>query len=217
MDYFEYNEILSTKSDSEIYNFIKSCLIRDHFGFYVNEIYIQALYEQAKARNPKLFYDALQDALVTINNWSYKMSETKVIEIKRLDYLKDYEIKELIAIIGAAKKNPPLDFSNLQRSGIADIFGIEAENMLFCRVGGDSMIKANIYDGSTLVIDTAKSPKNNEIIVISLNNELFVKKIQFTNGDISLISENDGYKPYKIREDDEYKIVGVVKHIIQNL
>jgi len=68
-----------------------------------------------------------------------------------------------------------------------------------------------------LVIDTAKIARNNDIVVISLNNELFVKRIQFNNGNISLISENDGYDPYKIRPDDHYKIVGVVKQIIQNL
>ena len=217
MNYYEYNEILSKKNDGEIYNGVKNCLIRDHFGFFVNEIYFQVLYEQAIRRNPKIFYDALQDALVTINNWSYKMSEAKVIEIKRLDYLKDYEIKELVTTIGAARKNPPLDYTNLQHSGIKEIFGIAAENMLFCRVGGDSMVNANIYDGSTLVIDTARAPRNNEIVVISLNNELFVKRINFNNGNISLISENDGYEPYIIRNDDNYKIVGVVKHIIQNL
>jgi len=217
MDYFEYFNTLYYKSDADIYNLLKSCLIRDHFGYYVNEKYIQALYDRAMDRNPKIFYDALQDALITIHNWSFKMSETKVIEIKRLDYLSDYEIRELVATIGAAKKNPPLDLSNPQRSAITEIFGIAPENMLFCRVGGDSMVNANIYDGSTLVIDTAKIARNNDIVVISLNNELFVKRIQFNNGNISLISENDGYDPYKIRPDDHYKIVGVVKQIIQNL
>ncbi|HAW08390.1 MAG TPA: hypothetical protein DCW42_04365 [Bacteroidetes bacterium] len=159
----------------------------------------------------------MQDALVTIHNWDYNMSETKVIEIKRIDYLNDYEIRELISTIGAAKKNPPLDFSNLKHTAIDDIFGIKSENMLFCRVGGDSMIKANIYDGSTLIIDTGKAPKNDEIVVIAINDELFVKRIVFGMGKIALISENDAYEPYEIRNDDNYKIIGVVKHIIQNL
>lgn len=82
------------------------------------------------------------------------------------------------------------------------------------RVNGTSMVNANIYSGDVLIVDRSKEPKNNNIVVGVINGDFTVKRISKTKDGLYLMSENKDYKPIKITEEMDFKVVGVVTYII---
>lgn len=46
----------------------------------------------------------------------------------------------------------------------------------FVRVSGDSMNKAGLDDGDLLIVDRSLSPKNNDIVIMRINDEFTVKR-----------------------------------------
>lgn len=73
----------------------------------------------------------------------------------------------------------------------------------FVRVSGDSMEGARIFDGDILVIDRSIEPKSGSIVVAAVYGELVVKRIKKENGQLTLISEQEGYKPIVINDEGE--------------
>tara|TARA_B110000116_G_scaffold90028_1_gene78239 strand:- start:2428 stop:2826 length:399 start_codon:yes stop_codon:yes gene_type:complete len=89
----------------------------------------------------------------------------------------------------------------------------------FCvKVKGDSMIGARIYSGDVLIVDRSLSPKNNNIVLATLNGNFIVKKIIITHSKIHLMSD-DGERSEKIYINDqtEFNIWGVVTSVINKL
>ena len=91
------------------------------------------------------------------------------------------------------------------------------------RVCGDSMIGAGIYDGDSVVANPC-SPTGNvrnydgRIVVAEVCGLQFVKRLMILpDGKITLVSENDKYKPYEIGNNSEFRVLGVVKQIIHNI
>lgn len=82
------------------------------------------------------------------------------------------------------------------------------------RVTGDSMLDAGIKENDVLVVDTAKHPEHKDIVIVSLNGELTVKRLFRQNGHIMLVPENPNYDPILIKEGEELKVHGVVTFII---
>ena len=77
-------------------------------------------------------------------------------------------------------------------------------------VQGDSM-EPTIKDGSYILIDTTKTDTIDGIYAILLDNEIFVKRLQFNiDKTISIISDNKNYKEqlYKPSSDIYFKILG---------
>ena len=105
--------------------------------------------------------------------------------------------------------NSKLDLSSLLLFNPSDTF--------MMRVMGDSMQNSGIHNGSLLLVDRNLKPENNRIVVASINDELVVKKICYSGTGIVLLSENDNFKPMKIRKQDKFEIWGVVTSVIKNL
>lgn len=87
----------------------------------------------------------------------------------------------------------------------------------FVRAEGESMINANIYENDILVVDRTIVPTNGKIIIAVVNGELTVKRLELQTDRIRLLPENPAYKPIHITEDTNFKIWGVVVHIIHSL
>ena len=90
----------------------------------------------------------------------------------------------------------------------------DSDSTYLVRVTGDSMLDAEIKEDDVLVVDTAKSPEHKDIVIVSLNGELTVKRLYRQNGDIMLVPENPNYEPRLIKEGEELKVHGVVTFII---
>jgi DNA polymerase V len=80
---------------------------------------------------------------------------------------------------------------------------------------GDSMKDAGILEGDLLIVDRAIEPKNNHIVIASIDNELTVKRLRVKKGAISLVPENQGYKPIEITSEMDFRTLGVVTYVIR--
>jgi len=79
------------------------------------------------------------------------------------------------------------------------------------QVYGDSMIGAGIEDKSFLVVDRSLTPKHNDIVIVSIDNEFTVKRIHFlSNGTVILCPENPKYQPITLSESLDNILWGVV-------
>ena len=85
------------------------------------------------------------------------------------------------------------------------------------RVSGESMIDESIYDGDILVVDRKEKPRDGKIVIASLNGEMAVKTFRDINGKIYLYSANKKFLPIEISGFMEFRIQGVVKHVIHNM
>ena len=86
--------------------------------------------------------------------------------------------------------------------------------LFMLKVVGDSMIDAGIREDDVLVVDLGKTPEHRDIVIVSVDGELTVKRLYRQNGDIMLVPENPEYEPRLIKEGEELKVHGVVTFII---
>ncbi len=80
----------------------------------------------------------------------------------------------------------------------------------FVKVSGDSMEGARIFDGDILVVDRSIEAKSGLIVVAAVYGELVVKRLLKTDLGLSLVSENENYKPIVIDDTEGCYIWGVV-------
>jgi len=206
---------LEKLSDSQLYELVRTSLIRHWLGFgnlgnkYAN------LIDNAKARNPNIYFKAVEDAIVTITTLQMNMDGLKVINIKRIDYMNEEELMLFIQSLGAAVKHDIVDTSPPSTTTITDLIGIKKGSMIICEVSGDSMLEANIGMGDRLFVDTSQQPADNDIIVAVFNNEMYVKRLRIINKQMWLYSENPKFKPFKVKKMDSLNIMGVVKFVLR--
>lgn len=92
-----------------------------------------------------------------------------------------------------------------------------SDNIFCIRVEGESMIGAGICDNDILVVDRSIEPTDGKIVIASLNSELTVKRLKRTGDQIILMPANPTYSPIIVTKDIDFKIWGVVVHIIHSL
>lgn len=92
------------------------------------------------------------------------------------------------------------------------------EATYFVRVSGDSMTGAGIHDGDILVVDRSLTPRNNSVVVASVNNDFTVKRFKQPPDDQPrLVAEHPDYAPIPITPDSEFEVWGVVLHVIHKI
>ncbi|MGA2296027.1 MAG: S24 family peptidase [FCB group bacterium] len=213
----EFELILQNATKQELYTLAKKYYIFEQTGVLKNSWKFLAISKKCKEKNPKILADAINDANITLNYIEDYMNELRVVDIKRIDYLSRQELINFLETnIGAAKTQPPLDLNNVKKVDLLKAFGIQ-EGTIFCKVSGASMEEAKIFDGDTLIVDTMHEAKNKDIIVASVNNEVFVKRLKLSRGKVWLISENGDYEDVEIKEDIAFKIIGVVRNVVRKV
>lgn len=85
------------------------------------------------------------------------------------------------------------------------------------RAEGESMINAGIYENDILVVDSGLEPTDGKIVIAALNGELTVKRLSIQAGQLQLLPENPRYRPIEITETVEFRILGVVLHVLHAL
>ncbi|MAJ84426.1 MAG: hypothetical protein CMQ71_00385 [Gammaproteobacteria bacterium] len=85
------------------------------------------------------------------------------------------------------------------------------------KVSGDSMINANIFDQSMLIVDSSIKPKHGSIVVASLDGDFVCKRLQL-KPELCLLSDNPQYRSIYVQDDQVLDIKGTVTASInQNL
>jgi DNA polymerase V len=85
----------------------------------------------------------------------------------------------------------------------------------YLRVEGYSMIDAGISPGTTLVVDRSVDPRNGDIVVARVGNEMCVKQLKIGAGkQVTLLSKNADYPPIEITTEMDFEIWGRVMYSI---
>ena len=77
------------------------------------------------------------------------------------------------------------------------------------RIAGDSM-EPRFHDGQTVWVKAAQDANNGDIVLCTLNDQGYCKKLRKDKNGIALISLNKKYAPIPVREEDEFRIAGIV-------
>jgi len=87
------------------------------------------------------------------------------------------------------------------------------EATFYGRVEGDSMIGLSINEGDIAVIDRSIEPEHGDIVVSYIDGEFNIKLLDLTHkkdGYIELKSANPKAPNFRINEDDNFRVWGVV-------
>lgn len=85
----------------------------------------------------------------------------------------------------------------------------------FVRVSGESMIEAGINDGDMLVVDSALTARDGDIVVAAVEGEFTVKRLQLYPT-VQLIPMNRRYKPITIGAEEALEVFGIVTYVIKS-
>ncbi|MBO5832133.1 MAG: translesion error-prone DNA polymerase V autoproteolytic subunit [Alistipes sp.] len=85
----------------------------------------------------------------------------------------------------------------------------------FFRVGGTSMVDAEMDEGDIIIVDRSIEPYNGCSAVCFIDGEFTVKRIVRHSDHILLVAANPKFQPIRITADNEFAIWGVVTYIIK--
>jgi DNA polymerase V len=101
----------------------------------------------------------------------------------------------------------PLDFNELLIENQAATFAV--------RVSGESMTGAGIFPGDIAVVDRARTPANNCIVLALVDGEFTLKRYCVRSGRIVLQAENKAFQDILIEEHTSFEVWGVVTRSIR--
>ena len=82
---------------------------------------------------------------------------------------------------------------------------------------GNCMLQAGIHSGDLLIVDRSIKPKNNSIVIASIDGDLTVKRIKVSGKNFFLNSDNKDYGNVKINNESDIFIWGIVTKVIHNV
>jgi len=82
---------------------------------------------------------------------------------------------------------------------------------------GNCMLQAGIHSGDLLIVDRSIKPKNNSIVIASIDGDLTVKRIKASGKKFLLSSDNKDYGNVKINNESDIFIWGIVTKVIHNV
>ena len=88
----------------------------------------------------------------------------------------------------------------------------------FFRIGGTSMVEADMDEGDIIIVDRSVEPYNGCSAVCFIDGEFTVKRMEMLDGRVRLMPANelnDKYKPIVIEPDNQFVIWGVVTYVIK--
>lgn len=87
----------------------------------------------------------------------------------------------------------------------------------FVRVSGESMKDAGIFPDDILVVDRSLEAVDGKVVVVAIDGELTVKRLQKKNNQLYFIPENKNFQPILVKELQDVQIWGVVTNVIHAL
>jgi DNA polymerase V len=86
----------------------------------------------------------------------------------------------------------------------------------FVRAEGDSMLGDGIHDGDLLVVDRSLEPRPGRVIIIAVDGEPTVKRLERLAGRTCLVASNPRFPAIPL-EGRECEVWGVVTHVLHAL
>lgn len=147
-----------------------------------------------------------------ILHWRYVFSPNLVLT-KLISTLKPMKGSKYIGLVFAGFPSPADDYRE-EDIDVEELLGIHSTSVYYARVKGDSMIGAHIPDNAIIVIDKARKPRQNSVIVGTLNGENLLKHYIRTDEGIFLAPNNPQFATIAVTEDMDFSVWGVVIRII---
>ncbi len=85
------------------------------------------------------------------------------------------------------------------------------------KMNGSSMINAGIFDGDILIVDRSIKPVNGKIVIAVIDGEMLIRRYERTINKLRLIPETPKLSPIEVSEFSDFKIWGVVVHLIRSI
>ena len=104
-------------------------------------------------------------------------------------------------VLAAAALHDVMEDCGVTFETLSERFGV--------RVAGDSM-EPRFVNGQTVWVKAAQDANNSDIVLCTLNDQGYCKKLRKDENGIALISLNKKYAPIPVQEEDEFRIAGIV-------
>ena len=111
----------------------------------------------------------------------------------------------------------PADDYNTYDLDLNDLLVTNRNATVFMKMEQNAMIGTGIYAGDILVVDRSLTPVSGKVVVVYLNGEFLVRRLERSKYVVELYPENDNYPIILINDSDDFRIWGVVKHSIHKL
>ena len=95
----------------------------------------------------------------------------------------------------------------------ASLFSATPDYLL--KVKGESMKNIGILDGDLLAVKKTSSVRNGQIVVARIDEDVTVKRFQKQGSTITLLPENDDFKPIIVDESQHFEIEGIAVGLIR--
>ena len=122
-----------------------------------------------------------------------------------------------LPLIGSvAAGSPILAVENVQGRYAfdANMFSPKADFLL--KVRGTSMIDIGMFDGDLLAVHKTNQARDGQIVVARIDEEVTVKRLERSGGQIRLIAENPDFQPIIVNpEEVEFAIEGIAVGLIR--
>lgn len=86
----------------------------------------------------------------------------------------------------------------------------------FVRATGDSMVDAGIFAGDVLVVDRSITASHGDIVIVSVNGELTVKRLE-TKPNTRLVPMNSKHTPIDVPDGADLEVFGVATSVVHSL
>lgn len=109
----------------------------------------------------------------------------------------------------------PADEEPTEKLDLIKLLVRHPSSTFFFRIGGTSMVNAEMDEGDIVIVDRSIEPYNGCSAVCFIDGEFTLKRIQRHNDHIELIAANPNFKPIRIDANSEFQVWGVVTYIIK--
>ena len=165
---------------------------------------------------PKYIIDIAYSNAMDIVHFQRKLSHTAAVK-EFLNY--DSENQHYIS------SPKPLDKQKQQYSlgnnekfiMFSDLLNLDALQIIFVKVDGNSMKDANINDGDIAVVCNSDTANNGTIIVAKIDDNYYIKRYVVIDEQLWLYSDNADYEPIMIPQNVDFSIFGIVCNVIKNI
>lgn len=109
----------------------------------------------------------------------------------------------------------PADEEPTEKLDLIKLLVRHPSSTFFFRIGGTSMVDAEMDEGDIVIVDRSIEPYNGCSAVCFIDGEFTLKRIQRHKDHIELIAANPNFKPIHIDANSEFQVWGVVTYVIK--
>ena len=109
----------------------------------------------------------------------------------------------------------PADEEPTEKLDLVKLLVRHPSSTFFFRIGGTSMVDAEMDEGDIVIVDRSIEPYNGCSAVCFIDGEFTLKRIQRHKDHIELIAANPNFKPIHIDTNSEFQVWGVVTYVIK--